>query len=404
MIDLSLEAGGIRFKNPVVASSGSITLTMKHMKKCIEAGVGAITTKCISTEALTWGVFRPRHTFLDKFGYPGSLHSIELAFRTPEEGEEDIKQIKHLAEEKDVRIISNITATGLDKESWQRLAILSQEAGADMVEILLVCPHGGDLTAVAEGKVGRFLGMDPEMIFSIVKMVKDVVDIPVIAKIGPSTNEALLAEVVLASEKGGADFLHLAPMVNYGIGAIDVETAMPSNPYGGCTGRQMRYIGLTTTALVAPITKKPILSSGGIANWRESIERMMAGSQLVGIHTEVLYRGYKVFREVLEGMEVFMERKGYKNVTEIIGKALPNIGTIISLRKLPEPKGAVIAAVDSETCNGCSKCIDTCMYEAIEIIDKIAVINVELCEGCGACASVCRQDAITIEAVKEDIK
>src|SRR3972149_8202877 len=187
MFDLSLEAGGIRFKNPVVASSGSITLTMKHMKKCIEAGVGAITTKCISTEALTWGVFRPRHTFLDKFGYPGSLHSIELAFRTPEEGEEDIKQIKHLAEENDVRIISNITATGLDRESWQRLAILSQEAGADMVEILLVCPHGGDLTAVAEGKVGRFLGMDPEIIFSIVKMVKDVVDIPVIAKIGPST-------------------------------------------------------------------------------------------------------------------------------------------------------------------------------------------------------------------------
>ena len=107
-VDLSLELEGVKFKNPIVASSGSITLTVKHMKKCIDAGVGAINTKCISTEAMTWGIFRPRHVFLDKFGYPGSLHSIELAFRNPEEGEKDIREIKPIADDNDVRIISNI--------------------------------------------------------------------------------------------------------------------------------------------------------------------------------------------------------------------------------------------------------------------------------------------------------
>jgi dihydropyrimidine dehydrogenase (NAD+) subunit PreA len=372
------------------------------MGKCIEAGVGAVTTKSITNEALAWMVFRPRHYFMDKQGYPGSLHSVELAFRTPEQGAEDIYETKKVAKEEGVVVIGNITATGADREAWQSLAKLSQEAGADMIEILLACPHGGDLTGVAEGKVGRFLGMDPDTVVTIVKLVQEVIDIPLIVKVGAATNEALLADVLLAVERAGADILHPVAMFQYGTGAIDVETAMPTNPYGGCSGTMLRHIALTTLLLAAPIIKIPMLSDGGVSNWRDAVERVMGGSPLVGIHTAVQYRGYKAFTEVIEGIKSFMERKGYEKIEDMVGLALPNIGTIITHAPKPEPKGVIISEVDEDKCTGCERCVDACLDDAITMVENIAKIDPEICEGCGSCWGVCKPAAITLKRVSPE--
>lgn len=53
--------------------------------------------------------------------------------------------------------------------------------------------------------------------------------------------------------------------------------------------------------------------------------------------------------------------------------------------------------IEVELCNGCRRCVDTCPYGAVEMVDEKAGI-LERCTACGACLEVCKQKAIQSDA------
>ena len=57
-----------------------------------------------------------------------------------------------------------------------------------------------------------------------------------------------------------------------------------------------------------------------------------------------------------------------------------------------------------QNCTGCGLCLSSCLYNAIEIVNKKARIN-DNCILCGACVDACRLKSIEITGlVKEKIK
>jgi len=58
-------------------------------------------------------------------------------------------------------------------------------------------------------------------------------------------------------------------------------------------------------------------------------------------------------------------------------------------------------SVSKKSCTGCSLCKGACLYDAIEIVDKIAVIG-ENCVFCGACIDACKYDSIEITGLEEE--
>ena len=50
--------------------------------------------------------------------------------------------------------------------------------------------------------------------------------------------------------------------------------------------------------------------------------------------------------------------------------------------------------VDSELCEGCGVCVETCPNEAISLIENIAAIDGQRCNQCGDCLEVCPTGAI----------
>lgn len=50
-----------------------------------------------------------------------------------------------------------------------------------------------------------------------------------------------------------------------------------------------------------------------------------------------------------------------------------------------------------EKCTGCKKCVLSCPFNAISLVEKKAQVNYDECTLCGACADTCEFDAITIE-------
>jgi heterodisulfide reductase subunit A len=53
-----------------------------------------------------------------------------------------------------------------------------------------------------------------------------------------------------------------------------------------------------------------------------------------------------------------------------------------------------IAYIDEALCSGCKTCVNTCPYNAIEVIEKengqvVSRVNDVLCKGCGTCVAAC---------------
>jgi ferredoxin len=63
------------------------------------------------------------------------------------------------------------------------------------------------------------------------------------------------------------------------------------------------------------------------------------------------------------------------------------------------------ARVDEDECTGCEECLDRCVFNAIDMVEKngteVAEINPEKCMGCGLCVMKCPVEAIALEEVRE---
>ena len=274
MADLRINFAGIELKNPIVASAGHITHTPYTIKRCIEAGVGAICTKSISVDTESWIRPHPANWFLNKCGDPGSLMTCEVGFWSPELAEKYIREMKPIAEKEEVRIIANIDVPPFKSEELKKVGKQLEQAGADMIEATCPCPimmpSREDVCTWYRKELSRLL-----------KILKEAVNIPVFPKI---SSEFLTDENIKLIEDAGAD-AHCFWVGLPGT-AIDVETGKPVMPSTSLYfGRALKGLGCYTSSMLAIKGKLPIMSSGGISTWRDAVECLMCGTTLVGLQS-----------------------------------------------------------------------------------------------------------------------
>ena len=309
--------------------------------------------------------------------------------------EEGVRLVEEAKQSTSLVIFTNITYEGEDLEGWAHLARAMEEAGADLIEANLICPNLG-LTAkrLGEGAVsgGALAGQNPELAREITRTLKQAVHIPVICKLTPNVTD--ITEVALACQEGGADGLTLAG-AQLALPPVDIYN--PDRVYpllrgaslGSLGGPACRLMGYAAVAQTARRVKIPIVGGGGIENWRQAIEYMMWGATLVTACTSIMWRGWDVVTDIVQGMEKFMREQNYSSYKEIIGRALPNIRPNVELEPLP---GA--PTVDHERCNGCGLCLKPGHCRAIRLEDSIALVSEADCYGCGICVAICPRKAL----------
>lgn len=387
-VDTSVVVAGVKFKNPIVAASGHPTHNGELLKKCIEAGVGAVETKSISNNPEEWIWPRPACWFTDKYSAPGSMTMMEMAFRTPEEGVADIKAAKAAAVREGAVIIGDISAPWDKPEMFAELAQRVEDAGADMIEFIGACPVG-TCDVETRNAVVR------DSFTAIIMALKEAVSVPIMAKFFWN-DEAFVRDALKICEKAGVDVVNPSPFIP-GV-LINIETGRPILPTNLHYGPHWRPTGNLITAIARNTLAVPNMSSGGLWTTYDIIERLMAGASLAAVHTAIEYKGYGEFPKYIKGLEKFMETHGYATVDEMIGIAAPHIGNDQEFAQVLQetlvPKESLTLVVDEESCNGCNKC-SVCNFGAITV-DGVAHVDLELCERCGACASMCPTDALTI--------
>ncbi|MEM2440107.1 MAG: dihydroorotate dehydrogenase, partial [Candidatus Bathyarchaeia archaeon] len=196
-------------------------------------------------------------------------------------------------------------------EEYAVVAKKAVKAGADAVELNVSCPH------VKE--TGAEIGQNPKILAEVVRKVKSAVDKPVFVKLSPNVVD--IAEIAETAAKAGADAITAINTVR--AMAIDVETAKPilSNKRGGLSGPAIKPVAIRGVYDIYERVKVPIIGCGGVVNWRDAVEFMLAGASAVQIGTAIALKGPSVFKSVARGIDAYLKRKGFRSVNEIVGLA-----------------------------------------------------------------------------------
>jgi len=297
---LATEIAGLNLANPTMLAAGILGLTGSSLRSVVEAGAGAVVTKSLG--------LKPREGYLNPTVVQvdcGLLNAMGLPNPGVRHFDEEIKEVK----ETEVPVIVSIYA--FSSEEFAKAAEVAVDMGADALELNVSCPH------VEE--TGAEIGSDPELVAEVVRKVKNNVNKPVFVKLTP--NVANIVEVAKAAVRAGADAITAINTVR--AMAIEIETTRPflANKIGGLSGPAIKPIAVRCIYEIYREVDVPVIGCGGITDWRDAVEFMLAGASTVQIGTAIAFKGLRVFKSVTRGVDAYVRKKGFRSVKDIVGLA-----------------------------------------------------------------------------------
>jgi dihydroorotate dehydrogenase (NAD+) catalytic subunit len=280
-------------------ASGILGYSAETLETIVQGGAGAVVTKSIGTKS--------RRGYANPTVVQASCGLIN-AMGLPNPGIDDfVHEIVEAKKRLDAPLI--VSVYGFSSEEYAAVARKAANAGADAVELNVSCPH------VKE--TGSEIGQDPQVLKEVVREVKTSVNVPVFVKLSP--NVTSIVDVAEASFSAGANALTAINTVK--AMAIDVETAMPilGNRVGGLSGPAVKPLAIRCVYDIYEQIKLPVIGCGGIADWRDAVEFLLAGASAVQIGTAIAEKGAMVFSRISRGIDAYLKRKGFESVKEIVG-------------------------------------------------------------------------------------
>ncbi len=303
-VDLSVDLAGVRMANPVMTASGTSGYGPEHGELIDLTRLGAFVTKAISPEARKGN--QPERVVETP---AGMLNAIGLANIGLERFvEEKIPFLRQMG----IPVIVNVV--GHCVEDYQtvcrRLDTIDCIAG---LELNVSCPNVAD---------GLEFGTDPARLGRLVSAVRqDVRRARLIVKLSPNVTD--ITVTAAAAIEAGADALSL---INTLCGmAINVDTFKPmlGNRTGGLSGPAIKPVALYMVhrvySQVARQAGIPIIGMGGISNWRDAVEFLLAGATAVAVGT-ALFIDPRTPIHICDGLSEYLKRRKLSSVRELIGQ------------------------------------------------------------------------------------
>ena len=390
--DLSIDFLGVKCENPFFLASSPVGSNYEMVAKAFEEGWGGVYYK-------TTGIFvadecSPRFDQNNKSGMPwiGFKNMEQISDKPTELNFEYMYRLKR--DYPDKVMVASIM--GSDDEEWSELARMCDQAGADLIELNFSCPQ---MTSHA---MGSDVGTNLALVEQYTRAVTSVTKIPVIAKMTP--NITVMEPAAIAAVKGGARGVSAINTVK-SITSMDYEnmTGMPVvnglSSVSGYSGAAVKPIGMR---FISNLAKEPQLRGielsgiGGIETWSDALDYLLVGARNVQVCTAVMQYGYRIVKDMANGLAHYMDERGVDKIEEFVGMALPNLVPAEDLNR----DFKVIPKIDMKKCVGCGRCYVSCYDAAHQAIDwddkkRKPIIN-DKCVGCHLCLNVCPvKDCIT---------
>lgn len=388
MADLSINFAGIKSPNPFWLASAPPTNMGSMVERAFDAGWGGAVWKTLGEPIVN---VSSRLAGLDQGALRMiGLNNIELITDRPLDV--NLKEIYECKKKYPNNAVIVSLMVESKREAWHEIVKRSQDTGADGFELNFGCPHG-----MSERGMGAAMGQVPEYTCMVTEWVKDVSTLPVIVKLTPNVTH--IVPPGRAAQKGGADAVSLINTINSLMG-VDIDTMIPypnvngMAAHGGYCGTAVKPIALNMVSELARDAEFniPISGIGGINTWRDAVEFMLLGAGNVQVCTAVMHYGYRIVEDMIDGLNNYLDEKGFASVNDIIGKSVDRVTDWGNL----DLNYKVVAQVNNEHCIRCNLCYVACedgAHQSFEFKEtngiRYPVVIEEECVGCNLCALVC---------------
>jgi len=302
-MSLKIKLFNQELENPLFLPSGIINDVPGH-KLAIDSGAATIVLKSITLEPREGNPI-PR---VAKYEY-GILNSVGLKNPGLKQGK---IQIRDFIGKTKTPIIISVFATNV--KNFKKLVSETSELRPYAIEINLSCPN-------VEGEFGQMLSNKSDSASQVIAGVKkEAGKVPLIAKLTPNVDN--IGEIAKACEQAGASAIAAINTVAPSM-VIDINKRRPilGMKKGGLSGPGIRPVAIAKIYEIYEVVKIPIIGMGGVEKWQDAVEMMMAGATLVGVGSAVYLRGYKIYQEIISGLEAFMKKEKITDIKQLIGVA-----------------------------------------------------------------------------------
>ena len=299
MADLSVKIGQLQMKNPVMTASGTFGYGEEYADFMDISKIGGIIVKGTTLHKREGNPY-PRMAETPS----GMLNAVGLQNKGVDYFVEHIyPRIKDI----DTQMIVNVSGSAIE-DYVATAARINELEHIPAIELNISCPN------VKQG--GMAFGVTTKGAEEVTRAVREVYHKTLIVKLSP--NVTSIADIARAAEQGGADSVSL---INTLLGmAIDAEKRRPllSTVTGGMSGAAVKPIALRMVWQVAQAVKIPVIGLGGIMNWKDAVEFILAGASAIQIGT-ANFIDPTVTLKVAEGINDYLDRHGFTSVADLVG-------------------------------------------------------------------------------------
>ena len=299
MAELRVNIGKLSLKNPVMTASGTFGYGVEYADFFDISRLGGIFVKGTTIQPREGNDY-PRLAETPS----GMLNAVGLQNKG---ADYFIDHIYPTIKDIDTNMIVNVSGSSIETyvECAEKMASLEK---IPAIALNISCPN------VTQG--GMAFGVTAKGAAEVVKAVRQVYPKTLIVKLSPNVTD--ITEIAKAVEAEGADSVSL---INTILGmAINAEKRKPvlSTITGGLSGPCVKPIALRMVWQTYKAVKIPIIGLGGISNWKDAVEFMLAGATAIQIGT-YNFIDPAVSVKVIDGINEYCDRHGFKSVSELTG-------------------------------------------------------------------------------------
>lgn len=295
-IDLCVQLGRLRLKNPVMVASGTFGYA-KEMADIVDLGsLGGILPKTITRDSRAgnppWRTVEVSSGLLNAIGLDNDGIDYFIANHWP--------YLKSTGAD----IVVSIA--GKSHEDFVYLATRLAPLGLFAIELNVSCPN---VTG------GIDFGTDAQACYNVVSGVRSVIDCPILTKLTP--NVTSIATIAKAAYEAGTDAV---TCINTVLGmSIDWRRRKPmlANTVGGISGPAIKPVALRCVHQVASAVPVPIVGVGGIATIDDLMEFIVAGASAIQIGTANYYDPLVSVR-LIEQLPNAVRELGFSSIQECV--------------------------------------------------------------------------------------
>jgi dihydroorotate dehydrogenase (fumarate) len=302
MADLSTEYMGLPLRNPLVVASCSLVKTLDGVRRCVDAGAGAVVLKSLFEEQLQ-AEAKDQEEHLWLYGHSEAFEYVSK-MAMPLGPREYLKLIEEAKAAVDIPVMASLNC--VSPRWWVDYAGQIAAAGADAVEL--------NISAMPSDPARKSDEIE-NLYLDIVGALRDRIDIPIAVKIGPHfTSVARMADQLC--ERGASALVLFNRFYQLD---IDVEKLELTSGYHLSSPDELS-LPLRWIALLAGRIDCDFASSTGVHSGMDFIKQLLAGANAVQVCSTLYLNGIDQIGRILDDVSSWMTKHGFGTIGEVRGR------------------------------------------------------------------------------------